>query len=810
MDASSEYVLATRLVATAATAITANPNGSVDQPEANRTTSGLARTVPQLLVLAKPASPPLSLLLFVIIAFVLTIFTLILAGFDATRGFLALKRRAARKKQIAPQLQRNRAGHEVDLLEEEDAPRMLGSSWRPFYSTILFIASICQATYILIFLQGSRGLLPRQIQFSSENVAFTSSVLAALFLVLAAMPSSPASRSRLPGSVSGRRSTVWHYLILALISLSPALVIMLMILGTTRYTKAWRPLQASLRSLLAKPNFCATQSSASNSTGDGADADCSVFTIAFLLQDQAGAAKANVAFKGTVLLCVAFLIAVVAHEALRALRHRQAALTDVHMQLEQARLENEDLGGGLYSDAGSVSERSGYSGVSAPSVADSRKGSLFRSGMSAEAERDYLRYLQGLGIHSLYRRDTVYSQESAGSSKAPSYKSTSSAKGATAKPVRKPPPSYRDTDSFSNLDDAAAEGVALDTSDAIGRALQRQYGSVDLKRAATKKSSKKASEASLRDRAAQGARVKSEDRDDRMFPGYLNAHITKPEAAAMASHDDEEEADKVTTELAEDRGLTRMKTTTRLGRMASLARARSLRIDEIDVSKIVPSVSAASSHAKSGRAKPKGGRPMERGASSDSSYSSSEGGGSPSRGSSYSRWSRSDRSYPSRAPSPSDAGRSWYTNGSGSRHTFGHFSRGTTGLGLFTQPHPGSIALTLSAAAASSSAALARTAPLRSRMRLNRAMALGAVALFLFAIITMLAIGDDLELGMRPQLSLFLTGLSWFLETGLHACILGLLIFRGSGAVEEIPLSWGEVTMPDLEEGRIGTRGEKM
>ncbi|CAD6902992.1 unnamed protein product [Tilletia controversa] len=774
MEASPEFLLASKLVATAGKGMLVTPDGAADPMNTNRTIPGVAQTVPELLTMAQLRVPQLATLLFVIIAFVLTMLILALAAFDAVRGTLAMRRRASRKNTAgAAALSRNRQGHELHLLEEEDAPRLLGSGWRPFYSIFVMVASICQAGYLLMYLQGSRGFLSRQVQFSANNIAFASSISAALFLVLAMIPSNPASRLRLGSTMSNARSATWHYMIVCLVALAPALVIVLMTFGSARYLRAFEHLDTALRTLIAKPATCSGQR---GTAGDGAGDDassCSVYTIAFLLQDQAGVAKANVAFKGTVLLCLGVLAAIVAHEALRALRYRQAALTDVHMQLEQARLENEDMGFGLESDAGSISEKSGYSGKSG----DSRK-SVFLTGMSAQAERDYLRYLHGLGISSLYRKDTVWSERSAASSYAPTYKSASSSGSASRKPIRKPPPSYFDSaersPSFSDADEVDTRGVSLDTSDSVGRALQRQFGCVDVKRGATTKSKD----------STISSKKSIVDEEERRLPGYLNSHITKPEAAARKSHDDGD------LEESEGDGLTRMKSSARL---ESLGRARSLRMGDIDVSKVVPSSTS------SGRKRPRGGRPL---GSAPSSSASSE---PRSRSSSTSRGPYGV----SRASSPVDdddsrAASRWYGDGYVSSYRSG------AARSLSAQPHPGSMALTLSAAAASSTAALARTAPLRYRMRINRAMALGSVALFLLIIIMMLVMGDALEFGNRPRVALALAIWTWVLESGLHAVVLGLLMYRGSGAVEEIPLTWPVGGMPDLEQGCVGSKEDQL
>ncbi|KAK0564994.1 hypothetical protein OC844_001448 [Tilletia horrida] len=834
METSYEYRLASKIVATAGKAIVAIAGGSSDPSpplaDANATAAatppalpGVPRSVPELLSMARAPTPQLATLLFVAIALVLTIFTLILAAFDAIRGIAAIRRRAARMAQDvlhgagACGSRSGRQGHELHLLEEEDAPRLLGAGWRPFYALCVMAASICQVTHLLVYMQAHRGLSPRQLQLSTENAAFASSILAAFFLLLAAVPSSPASRLRLGSTVSNARSTAWHYLVVALVSLGPVFAILLMVMSSTRYLRASQPLDSALRLLLDNPAACATQQVDPATSQNGTDGSstlslCSVYSIAFFLQGEAGAAKFTIALKATVLLCLAVLITIVANDALRALRYRQAALTDVHMQLEQARLENEDLGLGVNSDAGSsVSEKSEYTGRSgARSVADSRRGSLFRSGMSAEAERDYLRYLEGLGFHCLSRRDSMWSR----------WSGDSFASGDHGKPIRRPPPSYSDLDSngrspsFSEiLNKEATRGVDLDTSDAMGRALQRQYGCVEVKRVATSQS-KSSSTSSQRSKSRAASARDNNDADGSddsvpRLPGYLNAHIAKPEAAAIASRDDENDADDDDEDSTDsDRGLARMKSSTRLGRVESLARARSLRLDEIDASKIVPAATAV--HPRSGRQRPRGARPLGGGASGDS-YT----GGPRSRTSStsrkssyaYSRWSHSERSgySPSRAPSPdaySQSSMRWHGNGNGNGSSSSR-SSGTSALAMYSQPHPhpGSIALTLSAAAASSSAALARTAPLRSRMRLNRALALSALGLFLLLLMVMLALGDQLEFGDRPRIALVLAAGTWVVESGLHAAVLGLLIFRGSGAVEEIPLEWPR-NVPDLENGR--------
>ncbi|KAE8257357.1 hypothetical protein A4X13_0g2401 [Tilletia indica] len=766
MEASLEFLLANKLMATAGKNMIATPTGAVDAPDVNRTMPAAVHNVSQLLAMARAPVPRLATLLFVIIAFVLTLFILILAAVDAFRGILALKRRASRKnKNGAAATSRIRQGQDMHLLEEEDAPRLLGSGWRPFYSFFVVLASMCQAVYLLLYLQGSRGAVPRQVQFSANNVAFASSISAALFLVLAMIPSNPATRLRLGSTMSNVRSGAWHYTIVSLVSLAPALAISLMVFGSFRYLRSFGHLDSALRTLIDTPALCSGQQTV---PGNDTAGSCSVYTIAFLLQNEAGAAKANLAFKGIVLVCLGVLTAIVAHEALRALRYRQAALTDVHMQLQQARLENEDLGFGLDSDAGSLSEKSGHSGK----TGDSRK-SVFRSGMSAQAERDYLRYLHGLHISPMYREGS----QSSASSYAPTYKSTGSSESATRKPIRKPPPSYRDiserSPSFSDVDEVDTRGVDLDTSDPIGGALQRQYGCVDVKRGPTVKSERSSSK-STRGREEM---TNNSDEDIRRLPGYLNAHITKPETAARKSRDDDDGID----------GLTRMRSSQRLGRVESLARARSLNMGDIDISTIDPAPG-------SGRRKPRGGRPMGSG-SAPSSTSSGPRSRSPS--------TYTDET--SRAQSQADDSHSrWSGNGYASSY------RSSAARTLAAQqPHPGSIALTLSAAAAASTAALARTAPLRYRMQINRAMALTAVALFLLVIVVMLFLGNNLELGNRPQVELASAIWVWVLESGLHAAVLGLLIARGSGAVEEIPLAWpGGV--PDLEQGYLASKEERV
>ncbi|KAL9931779.1 hypothetical protein V8E36_009329 [Tilletia maclaganii] len=898
METSSEFLLATRIVATAGKAIISTPSGMIDPlVMANQSVPGIARSVPQLLYMAKRHVPPMANLVFVIITLVLTICILILAVFDALRGFSTMRRRKETERQMgglvaASHSRRgNRAGQDMHLLEEEDAPRLLGAGWRPFYALFVAIASICQMVYLLIYLQTSRGLAAQETLFSSSNAAFVSSIVAGLFLIFAAIPSSPASRLRLGNTASPARSAAWYFLIVALVALGPALAILLMAIGSIRYTKALQPLNSALTTLLARPAFCAT---GRGGVGGGASSindasnPCSVYSIAFLLQDEATAAKTNIAFKGVVLLCVAILTALVAHEALRALRYRQAALTDVHMQLEQARLENEDLGffrsGGSSSsssggsEAGS-SEKSGYG----PSLAGSRQGSLFRSGMSAQAERNYIRYLQGLGFHSLYRRDTVWSESSAGSgSSAPTYKSgnssSSDSKRDPRKPVRKPPPSYRDlasrSSNLSELDELDTRGVDLDTTYVIGRALQRQYGCVDVKRGVTtkSKSSSKSSDAKKdgadeRRKAQKDADDDDDDEDHPRLPGYLNAHITKPEAAAVASrgeldraNDTREEKDDGSSSGGSRRvGLSRSKSTVRV---EHLARARSLKIDEIDASKIVPALSSCSSSSgdEAGRrsnrpARPRGGRPL-----GGSSYSSTSSAGDPydcpssrsssrSKGteSSYARWNRAaQRQTRSRYGSYDEQDEDDYYSrrrgGGRSRPTSSYLShqrsystlRGGGAASLYSSSsaaaayhqHPGSIALTLSAAAASSTAALARTAPLRSRMRANRALALATLATFVLLLIVRLTVADELELGNRALVEIVLSGGGWVVEMGSHAGVLGVLMLRGSGAVEDLTLSWpgakvgeggggsgaetrGSVDEVDLEAGRRGSKSRR-
>ncbi|KAE8212844.1 hypothetical protein CF327_g3541 [Tilletia walkeri] len=688
MEASHEFQLATRLMATAG-------NGALDPADVNYALPDVPQTVSQLLTMAKPPVPLKAMAFFVVVAFILTIFTLIVAAIDAFRGFLVLRRRASQKNKTgASATARSRQDQDLHLLEEEDAPTLLGSGWRPFYSSLVMVASTCQAVYLLLYIQGSRGVLPRQLQFSASNVAFASSTLASLFLVLATIPSSPTTRRRIGSTMSNIQSGAWHYTLISLVSLAPALVIFLMMLGSQRYLRSFGHLDSALRTLIAQPAVCSGQQTA---PGNDTSSPCSVYTIAFLLEHEGDAAKANLAFKAILLLCLGVLTAIVGHEALRALRYRQALLTDTYMQLEQTRLESETL------DCSSM-----------------------RSQSSA-------------------------------SSYGPAWKSTSSSESGTQEPIRKPPPSYyaiaEQSLSFPDTDEVNTCGLNLDTP---------ECASLGAEQGAT----------------VVGETTSDSDEDIPRLPGFLNPHITRPEAVARRSHDD-----------YDLNGLTRIQSPTQSRRLESSVRPQSLNVGDIYMSNIAPTYG-------SGRRKPRGGRPMRSESASSFNTFGSRCSSSPSTSThgSQTQSSVDDSCYP------------WYDNGYPSS-----LDSNSARTSMAQQSHSGSLALTLSAAAASSStAALARTAPLRSRMRMNRAMALTAVALSLVVMVTMFIIGHDLEFGSRPLVELVLTIVVWFLESGLHLGVLVLLILRGSGAVEEISLACEVDGVPDLEQGCLPSKEDRI
>ena len=386
-------------------------------------------TVDKLLSACK-AAPTSGLMVGIVIAFTLTTLTLLLGLFEMIRCFINI-------------IGTNRKHREQDAgYASSSALQRWFKSWRWIYALILVIASILEDVHLILYLESTKGIVPREGSVQLSVIAFAMYVIAAILVMVMVIASASkaavSGQNQSMGSLGGKARRLLCTVVSAL---GAALALGIAAWVLLSYASAAKALNGGIASLLNYQGKC------------GQDDACTDNTMFSLISGEIKALAGIDTYIGGSLVCLVVLIIWSSYEVL-TIRRREAA-----EEKNGASYWNAPIDGGHYT------VRSYGRSTCGPADRKSKKASLTSEHLA--------------GVPELNRRGSVasttswYSSVNSEAMKAPPSYATKSHRS------KRSAPAYESEDENDVQTPGAfktIKGCHLDMAGEFGAALERKYG----------------------------------------------------------------------------------------------------------------------------------------------------------------------------------------------------------------------------------------------------------------------------------------------------------------------------------------------